>query len=35
MLNKARAAHIEYQTLLLAYTHIKAYEQRRAAGRLP
>ena len=28
MLTKARAAHIEHQTLLLAYTHIKAYEQR-------
>jgi len=35
MLNKAREAHIANRTLLLAYTHIKAYEQRKAAGRLP
>jgi 2-dehydropantoate 2-reductase len=35
MLNKARAASIEHRTLLLAYTHIKAFELRRAAGRLP
>jgi 2-dehydropantoate 2-reductase len=35
VLNKAREADIAHQTLLLAYTHIKAYEQRRAAGRLP
>ena len=35
MLNKAREASIEHRTLLLAYTHIKAFEQRRAAGRLP
>jgi hypothetical protein len=31
MLNKARAASIEHRTLLLAYTHIKAFELRRAA----
>jgi 2-dehydropantoate 2-reductase len=35
MLNKAREANIAHRTLLLAYTHIKAFEQRRAAGRLP
>jgi len=35
MLNKAREANIAHHTLLLAYTHIKAFEQRRAAGRLP
>jgi 2-dehydropantoate 2-reductase len=35
MLNKAREANIEHRTLLLAYTHIKAFDQRRAAGRLP
>jgi 2-dehydropantoate 2-reductase len=35
MLNKAREADIAHQALLLAYTHIKAFEQRRAAGRLP
>jgi 2-dehydropantoate 2-reductase len=35
MLDKARKANIAHQTLLLAYTHIKAFEQRRAAGRLP
>jgi 2-dehydropantoate 2-reductase len=35
MLNKARAANIAHRTLLLAYTHIKAFEQRRAAGGLP
>jgi len=34
MLNKAREANIAHRTLLLAYTHIKAFEQRRAAGRL-
>ena len=28
MLNKAREANIVHQTLLLAYTHIKAFEQR-------
>ena len=35
MLNKAREADIPHRTLLLAYTHIKAFEQRRAAGGLP
>ena len=35
MCNKAREADIAHHTLLLAYTHIKAFEQRRAAGRLP
>ena len=35
MLNKASEAQIARHTLLLAYTHIKAFEQRRAAGRLP
>lgn len=35
MLKKAREADIAHRTLLLAYTHIKAFEQRLAAGRLP
>ena len=35
MLNKASEAHIAHRTLLLAYTHIKTFEQRRAAGDLP
>jgi 2-dehydropantoate 2-reductase len=35
MLNKAIEANIAHRTLLLAYTHIKAFEQRRAAARLP
>ena len=35
MLNKANEANIAHRTLLLACTHIKAFEQRRAAGRLP
>jgi 2-dehydropantoate 2-reductase len=35
MLDRAREADIAHRTLLLAYTHIKAFEQRRAAGRLP
>ena len=34
MLDKAMKAHIPCSTLLLAYTSIKAFEQRRAAGRL-
>jgi 2-dehydropantoate 2-reductase len=34
-LNKASEANIAHRTLLLAYTHIKAFEQRRAAGGLP
>jgi len=35
MLSKAREANIAHRTLLLAYTHIKAFEQRCAADRLP
>jgi 2-dehydropantoate 2-reductase len=35
MLDKAREAGVAHQTLLLAYTHIKAFEQRKAARRLP
>jgi 2-dehydropantoate 2-reductase len=35
MLNKAREANVAHRTLLLADTHIKAFEQRRSAGRLP
>nr|QIG94190.1 2-dehydropantoate 2-reductase [Bradyrhizobium sp. 6(2017)] len=35
MLNRAIDANIAHRTLMLAYTHIKALEQRRAAGRLP
>jgi 2-dehydropantoate 2-reductase len=35
MLNKASKANIAHRTLLLAYTHIKAFEQRRAAGGCP
>ena len=35
MLTKASEANIDHCTLLLAHTHIKAFEQRRAAGRLP
>jgi 2-dehydropantoate 2-reductase len=35
MLNKASKANIAHRTLLLAHTQIKAFEQRRAAGRLP
>jgi 2-dehydropantoate 2-reductase len=34
MLKKARESDIACHTLLLAYTHIKACEERRAAGRL-
>ena len=34
MLNKAREAGIACHTLRLAYTHIKAFEQRLAAGRV-
>lgn len=34
MLNKARAAGIPHDTLRLAYTNVKAFEQRREAGRL-
>jgi len=35
MLDRAVKAQITCNTLLLAYTNVKAYEQRRAAGRLP
>ena len=35
MLNKAREHGIEEDLLALAYTHLKAYQARRAAGRLP
>jgi 2-dehydropantoate 2-reductase len=35
MLDKASEANVAHRTLLLAYMHIKAFEQRRAAGRLP
>jgi 2-dehydropantoate 2-reductase len=34
MLNAAVKAQIPCNTLLLAYTSVKAFEQRRAAGRL-
>jgi 2-dehydropantoate 2-reductase len=34
MLSKAEKAKIPCNTLLLAYTNVKAFEQRRAAGRL-
>ena len=33
--NKAREANIAHRALLFAYTHIKAFGQRRAAGPLP
>ncbi|MBA1144647.1 2-dehydropantoate 2-reductase [Mesorhizobium sp. CCANP35] len=33
MLQRARGTGVDVRTLLLAYTHIKAYEQRLAAGR--
>jgi 2-dehydropantoate 2-reductase len=35
MLNKAREHRLDDTVLSLAYTHLKAYELRRAAGRLP
>jgi 2-dehydropantoate 2-reductase len=35
MLDKANEARIPCNTLLLAYTNVKAFEQRRAAGRFP
>ncbi len=35
MLERARAHGLEATLLSLAYTHLKAYEARRAAGRLP
>ena len=34
MLNMAREANIAHRTLVLAYTHIRALEQRRAAGQI-
>jgi 2-dehydropantoate 2-reductase len=34
MRNKAVEAQIPCNTLLLSYTNVKAFEQRRAAGRL-
>jgi 2-dehydropantoate 2-reductase len=34
MLKKAREARIDCQTLRLAYTHVKAFEERLAAGRV-
>ena len=34
MLRRAREAGIPCHTLLLAYTHLKAFEERRAAGRI-
>ncbi len=35
MLARARAHGLDDTILSLAYTHLKAYERRRAAGRLP
>jgi 2-dehydropantoate 2-reductase len=35
MLERARRHHIDDTLLSLAYTHLKAYERRREAGRLP
>jgi 2-dehydropantoate 2-reductase len=35
MLNKARAHGLEHSAIAAAYAHLKAYQQRRAAGRLP
>ncbi|HEX4326418.1 MAG TPA: 2-dehydropantoate 2-reductase [Burkholderiales bacterium] len=35
MLQRCRAAGLPDAMLLMAYTHVKAYEQRRDAGRLP
>jgi 2-dehydropantoate 2-reductase len=35
MLDKARTHGVDDTILLLAYTHLKAYEARKAAGRLP
>jgi 2-dehydropantoate 2-reductase len=34
MLEKARIAGVEHHTLRLAYTHVRAFDQRRDAGRL-
>ena len=35
MLERARRHKLDDGVLAFAYTHLKAYEQRRAAGRLP
>jgi hypothetical protein len=35
MLERARRHGVDDTVLALAYTHLKAYEVRRAAGRLP
>jgi len=35
MLDKARKHRVDDTILSLAYTHLKAYEARRSAGRLP
>jgi len=35
MLERARKHHLDDTILSIAYTHLKAYERRRAAGRLP
>jgi 2-dehydropantoate 2-reductase len=35
MLDRGRAHGIDVPLLSVAYTHLKAYEARRAAGRLP
>jgi 2-dehydropantoate 2-reductase len=35
MLERARRHHVDDTVLSLAYTHLKAYERRREAGRLP
>jgi len=35
MLRKARELSVDDTLLTIAYTHLKAYENRRAAGRLP
>ena len=35
MLQRCRAAGLPDAMHLMAYTHVKAYEQRRDAGRLP
>ncbi|MBW9051150.1 2-dehydropantoate 2-reductase [Rhizobium mesosinicum] len=34
MLRKAQEAEVDHETIRLAYTHVKAFEQRLAAGRL-
>jgi 2-dehydropantoate 2-reductase len=35
MLDRARTHRLDDTLLSMAYTHLKAYEVRRAAGRLP